>query len=149
LKHKLANIRLEKNVIKESEFVLTTNRRVKELILSRYRNIEYNDVVIIPHGYDSMDFEKAAENPVPKTDKMRITYSGSFYTRDPLYYFDSIKLLFQKHPELKDKIEFCFIGNLPKDLKQVIIDYGIQDNINVLGYLEHIDCSDILNILIV
>lgn len=152
--HKLANIRLEKNVIKESEFVLTTNRRVKELILTRYGNIGYNDVVIIPHGYDTEDFEKAAEYPAPKSDKMRITYSGSFYTRDPLYYFDSIKLLFQKYPELKDKIEFCFIGNLPKDLMQVIEDYGIKSNINVLGYLEHIDCvryimsSDLLFLLI-
>lgn len=152
--HKLKNIRLEKSVIGGANKVITTNRRVKEYIIARYGNIEYNDVRIIPHGYDTEDFEIASREPMEKPKRMRITYSGSFYTRDPGYYFDAIKLLFDKFPELKDKIEFCFIGHVTEENRKLIKEYGIADNVVLTGYLNHIDCvryimsSDILFLLI-
>lgn len=152
--HKGVNIRLEQSVIKQADRVLTTNRRVKELIISRYGNIGYNDVIIYPHGFDPADFEEAQKTELPYTDKMRITYSGSFYTRNPKYYFDAIKMLFEKHPELKNEIEFCFVGNLPKDIMQIIKTLKIEDNINIVGYVDHIEsvryllASDLLFLLI-
>lgn len=152
--HKLKNIRLEKAVVGGANKIITTNRRVKEYIIARYGNIDYNDVKIIPHGFDTQDFEIAAQNPLEKPRRMRITYSGSFYTRNPKYYFDAIKMLFGKNPELKDKIEFCFIGHVTEENRRLIKDYGIGANVILTGYLNHIDCvkyimsSDVLFLLI-
>src|SRR5690606_2437975 len=123
--HKLKNIKLEKSVVGSANKILTTNRRVKEYIIARYGNIEYNDVKIFPHGFDSEDFELAAKDPLEKPRRMRVTYSGSFYTRDPRYYFDAIKMLFDNNPSLKDEIEFCFIGHFTEENKKIIKDYGI------------------------
>jgi len=147
-------MRLEKSVLKDSNAIITTNRRVKELIISRYGNIEYNDVKIIPHGYDPEDFEKASRSELPVTSKMRITHSGSFYTRNPKFYLEAIYKFFVKYPELINEVEFCFIGIISKDNYALIKSFGIENSINMLGYLDHIECvkymmaSDVLFLMI-
>lgn len=154
--HKWRNIKLEREVLKDANLVITTNRRVKELIISRYEdvNISYNDIKIFPHGYDSEDFEYALTKKLPLINKMRVTYSGSFYTRNPKFYFDAIKILFEKHPELRQKIEFCFIGVFSKDHLKYSKKLGILDQLNITGYINHHECikyilaSDVLFLLI-
>lgn len=152
--HKASNMRLEKSVLRDANCIITTNRRVKELIISRYGNIEYNDVKIIPHGFDQEDFDKAAQSDLPFTNKMRITHSGSFYTRNPKFYLEAIYKFFVKYPELKDKVEFCFIGIMSKDNLALLKSYGIDGSINILGYIDHIECikymmaSDVLFLMI-
>jgi glycosyltransferase involved in cell wall biosynthesis len=152
--HKSRNIKLERKVIKDANVIITTNRRVKELIISRYGNIAYNDIKIFPHGYDSEDFENAMTKKLPLTNKMRITYSGSFYTRDPRFYFSAIKIFFDMHPNLKDKVEFCFLGLFAKDHLNTAKKLNIIDNLNLPGYINHFECikyilaSDVLFLLI-
>jgi glycosyltransferase involved in cell wall biosynthesis len=152
--HKSRNMKLERKVIKDANVIITTNRRVKELIISRYGNIAYNDIKIFPHGYDSEDFEFAMTKKLPLTNKMRITYSGSFYTRDPRFYFKAIKIFFDKHPGLKDKVEFCFLGLFTKEHLNIAKSMNILNNLNLPGYINHIECvkyilaSDILFLLI-
>lgn len=152
--HKSRNMKLEKKVIKDANVVITTNRRVKELIISRYGNIAYNDIKIFPHGYDSEDFENASVKKLPLINKMRITYSGSFYTRDPKFYFKAIKNFFTKHPDLRDKVEFCFLGLFTKEHLNIAKNLDILDCLNLPGYLNHFECikyllaSDVLFLLI-
>jgi len=152
--HKRANIKLERRVLKDANIVITTNRRVKEMLISRYGNIEYNDVKIFSHGYDSEDFEHALLKKLPLTNKMRITYSGSFYTRNPKFYFNSIKKFFTSHPELKDKVEFLFLGLFTKEYLKYAKHLGILDALNLPGYVNHGECikyllaSDVLFLLI-
>jgi hypothetical protein len=147
-------MKLERKVIKDANVVITTNRRVKELIISRYGNIAYNDIKIFPHGYDSEDFENASVKKLPLINKMRITYSGSFYTRDPKFYFKAIKNFFTKHPDLKDKVEFCFLGLFTKEHLNIAKNLDILDCLNLPGYLNHFECikyllaSDVLFLLI-
>lgn len=152
--HKNRNMKLERKVIKDANVIITTNRRVKELIISRYGNIAYNDIKIFQHGYDSEDFENASTKKLPLTNKMRVTYSGSFYTRDPRFYFNAIKTFLLKHPELKDKVEFCFLGLFTKEHLSIAKNLKIINNLNLPGYLNHFECvkyilaSDILFLLI-
>jgi hypothetical protein len=152
--HKSRNMKLEKKVIKDANIIITTNRRVKELIISRYGNIAYNDIKIFPHGYDSDDFEQALTKKLPLTNKMRITYSGSFYTRDPKFYFKAIKIFLSKHPELSDNVEFCFLGLFTKDHLHIAKSFKILNNLNLPGYINHFECvkyilaSDVLFLLI-
>lgn len=152
--HKNRNMKLERKVIKDANIIITTNRRVKELIISRYGNIAYNDIKIFTHGYDSEDFENASTKKLPLTNKMRVTYSGSFYTRDPKFYFRAIKIFFTKHPELRDKVEFCFLGLFTKEHLNIAKNLNILDTLNLPGYINHFECvkyilaSDVLFLLI-
>jgi len=152
--HKAANIKKERAVIKDANIVMTTNRRVKELIITRYGNIDYNDVKIFPHGYDQQDFDNAKAKKLPLTNKMRITYSGSFYTRNPKFYLESIRNFYKNHPELKDRVEFCFIGHFTKEHFKIAKNLQIIDFLNITGYVNHFECvkyilsSDVLFLLI-
>jgi glycosyltransferase involved in cell wall biosynthesis len=43
--HKYLNYKLEKQILHSASKVITTNRRVKELLLSRYKFLNYNDCI--------------------------------------------------------------------------------------------------------
>lgn len=152
--HKKANEKLERNVIKDSNIVITTNRRVKEMIIRRYENISYNDVKIFSHGFDNEDFEIAKTKKLPLTNKMRITYSGSFYTRNPKFYFNAIKKFYDKYPETRNRVEFLFLGIFTKELINYAKQLNILNSLNLPGYVNHMECvkyllaSDVLFLLI-
>jgi len=56
---------------------LSENKVSKEKLLNFFPFLTFEDVVIIPHGYDVEDFEKI--KPVPKTNnKLVISYFGIF-----------------------------------------------------------------------
>jgi hypothetical protein len=151
--HKMSNMRLEKKVLAEANKVITTNRKTKEMIITRYGNVDYNDVKIIPHGFDQEDYDKAAKEVLPVTDKMRFLYSGSFYCYNPKPYFEAIKILFDKYPELEKEIEFCFLGQFTSENTKICQNLKIHDKLNIKGYVDHIECikyiisSDVLVLL--
>ncbi len=143
--HKMSNIRLEKKVLAEANKIITTNRKTKELIITRYGNVEYNDVKIIPHGFDQDDYDRALKEELPETNKMRFLYSGSFYCYNPRPYFDAIKFLYDKYPELENEIEFCFLGQFTAEYVKYCQHIKIYDKINIKGYVDHFDCVKYIN----
>jgi glycosyltransferase involved in cell wall biosynthesis len=93
--HKLLNVQAEKAALRASSHVITTNRRVKELLLRRYRFLTYHDVEILPQGFDPDDFARAATlegSVAPKKSRaMRITYAGVFWEdRKPDYFLRAL-----------------------------------------------------------
>ncbi len=152
--HRKANEKLERKVIRDANVVITTNRRVKEMIISRYENINYNDVKIFTHGFDNEDFEIAKTKKLPLTNKFRITYSGSFYTRNPKFYFQAIRKFLDAYPETKDRVEFLFLGIFSKELLNLVKQLNIQDVVNLPGYVNHHECvkyllaSDVLFLMV-
>jgi len=151
--HKMSNVKLEKKVLAEANRIITTNRKTKELLITRYGNVDYNDVKIIPHGFDQEDYDKAAKEKLPVTNKMRFLYSGSFYCYNPKPYFESIKSLFDKYPELEKEIEFCFLGQFTNEYVKFCQNLKIYDKLNIKGYVDHTECvkyiisSDVLVLL--
>jgi len=152
--HRKSNEKLERKVLKDANIVLTTNRRVKEMIIRRYHDTKYNDVKIFTHGFDSEDFENALTKKLPLTNKMRVTYSGSFYTRNPKFYFNAIRKFFDMNPQARNKVEFLFLGIFTKELMNHAKHLNILDSLNLPGYVNHFECvkyllaSDVLFLLI-
>lgn len=142
--HKLLNYKLEKKVLHAASKVITTNRRVKEMILKRYKFLSYKDVIILPQGYDPQDFRT---NPAskPARKKMRITHAGVFYGgRTPRYFLEALRRTFGAHPEIKEKTECVFIGAIHDDHLRMIKTMGLEGNVTTTGYLDHLHCSEYL-----
>jgi glycosyltransferase involved in cell wall biosynthesis len=139
--HKLFNYKLEKQVLRASAKIICTNRRVKELILKRYKFLSYDDVLIVPQGYDPADFrDGAAPRPVKK-ETMVIAHAGVFYgDRTPKYFFRAMKKIFSERPELKGKIETWFIGNFHDEHRALAKELEIESDIVLTGYLDHRHC---------
>jgi glycosyltransferase involved in cell wall biosynthesis len=145
--HKLWNVALERAALRASSHVVTTNRRVKELLIKRYPFLTYHDVDIIPQGYDPDDFRGAkrasgqAKSKAPARGKMRITYAGVFWEdRVPDHFLKALKQLFDRRPELRTQIEAWFVGHFRDENRQLVSALDLEDVVTVLGYLPHREC---------
>lgn len=142
--HKYLNYRLERDVLRASSAVITTNRRVKELVLKRYKFLHYNDVKIIPQGFDPADFNdaKKTKKREPRT-KMRIAHAGTFYgDRTPLYFLKGVKQAIKSQPNLKGRLAIDFIGAFRSADKNLITSLGLDELVHIHGYLDHQQCVE-------
>jgi glycosyltransferase involved in cell wall biosynthesis len=141
--HKFLNIQLERRALKASSQVVTTNRKVKELILRRHRFLSYHDIEIISQGFDPADFQKARSTPIiqPHRKAMRITYAGVFWEdRRPDYFLRALAEIQKEQPRLRGRISAHFVGNFREENRKLAARLGLQDAVTETGYLPHVDC---------
>jgi glycosyltransferase involved in cell wall biosynthesis len=127
--------------------VITTNRRVKELILRRHPFLTYHDIEILPQGFDPADYAGLTAPPAEKgaarsrRRKMRITYAGVFWEdRTPEAFLQALHDLFEAKPKLRGRIEAVFIGTFREENRRLVTRLALQDTVNVMGYLPHREC---------
>lgn len=136
--HKMLHQKLEKRVLKTSNRIITINRRIKEVMLRRYRFLSYNDIAIIPQGYDPEDYRVDNAFKLPVSKKMRFTYTGTFYrNRTPKYFLRALSEAIKERPDIGKKIESVFIGTFRKENLAMIESLGLTDVVKVFGYLDH------------
>ena len=135
--HKVEHKKLENDALRVVEKVIVINRKIKENLLTTYKFLNFEDIVIIPQGYDSADFNGV--NPVLReNNKMRITYSGIFYEYiTPKYFLHAFKQLSIERPDVTANIELDFTGYLRKENQRLITKLGLQEFVKEYGYLEH------------
>lgn len=156
--HRLYTKQLERRVLRASSFVITTNRRVKELLLRRYPFLTYHDVEIVPQGFDPDDIDRVKGNgavPRKKKDVMRITYAGVFWEdRKPDTFLHALHDIFQESPGLRGHIQARFVGTFRDHNKKLVEKLGLADSVEVLEYLPHHECvrelaaSDVLWVIV-
>lgn len=141
--HRLWHRMLERRVLHASSHVVTTNRRVKELLIRRYKFLTYHDIDIVTQGFDPADFDLPGQASVRNGDPevMRLTYAGIFWEdRVPDYFLRALQELFEEAPDLRGKIEAHFIGNFRRENEKLVERLGIQDAVKVSGYVPHAEC---------
>ena len=153
--HKSIAAKMEKMVLHASDHIITINRRIKELLLIRHKFLKYNDISILSQGFDPNDFVVPEYVTLPKVNKFRITYSGTFIDkRTPKYFLRAVHNLLHKYPEMRGKFEACFVGHFRKENEKIVNKLGLRDVVNIVGYVEHKECikylltSDVLWIII-
>jgi len=140
---------------KSSDHIITINRKIKELLLIRYKFLKYTDITIIPQGFDPEDFNIPENETLPKVKKFRITYSGTFIDkRTPKYFLRAVAKLLKENPEIRHNFEACFVGNFRKENEKIVDKLNLRDVVNIVGYVEHKECikylvtSDVLWMMI-
>jgi glycosyltransferase involved in cell wall biosynthesis len=135
--HRYKHKKQEYTALHATEKVIALNRRVKENILLTYPFLSFNDVIIIPHGYDPSDFEVAVDKS-ESSKKMKLNYAGIFYENiTPEYFLKAFKDLSIERPDIAANIELGFIGYLRDENKGLISELGIGDSVKDYGYMEH------------
>lgn len=139
--HKMAHISMERKALRASSHVITTNRRVKELLIKRHSFLTYRDIDIIPQGFDPADFAEQPRGTRRSTDRMRITYAGVFWEdRTPETFLQALHELCLEHPELRSKIEARFVGKFRKENSVLVERLGLADCVTTVPYLPHREC---------
>jgi len=153
--HRFANMKLEKEVLRTADRVITVNRRIKENLIQRYPGITHHDIHILPHAFDPEEVSAASASLLPRTNKMRFTFTGTFVNYyNPESALKAFGSLFSHHPELKRKIEVCFVGVFSKEdlrlLREAIPSEAlcIQGYVNHLEYTKYLLASDVLCLVI-
>ena len=138
--HRFRNHKKEASVLRVADEVITINRRIKEHIIESYHNVHHKDINIIPNGYDKEDFDSASSQ-LPRTNKMRFTHAGSFFDLvTPKYFLEGLALALKKRPDIKKRIEACFLGVLSKENLQLISKLNLTELIYNPGYVNHMEC---------
>jgi glycosyltransferase involved in cell wall biosynthesis len=136
--HRYIHYRKEKHVVHKSDMIVTTSRHVKEELIQRHKFLNYNDIFILSHGYDPEDLQVDNPGILPRTEKMRFTYSGMFYgTITPVYFLQALAKVFKENPRMRGRIEACFVGLFRPEHINLVNQLGLQNSVNLLGYLEH------------
>jgi len=133
--------RYEQEVLKHASRVIVTNRRIKERLIASYTHLSFEDVVIIPHGFDPLDIPNVLD--LRDRSTFKITYSGLFYDFvTPLYFFKAVKKFITANPDAK--IELHFAGVLRDEYKKMARKQGVDNLLIDHGYLPHKEAVDLL-----
>jgi glycosyltransferase involved in cell wall biosynthesis len=135
--HSYLHKRMEYAALRTADRIIVINRRMKEKMMKRYRFLTFEEVYIIPQGYDPLDFDQLV--PEKKNNKkMRLTYSGIFYEFiTPRYFLKAFKKLSLERPDIAANIELHFIGFLRNENKKLIRKLELQGFVKEHGYLDH------------
>ncbi|MHB1688088.1 MAG: glycosyltransferase [Ignavibacteriaceae bacterium] len=135
--HSYLHKKMEYKALKAADKIIATNRKMKEKIINRYQFLTFEDIYIIPHGYDPADFEKLKIEK-KSNDKMRLTYSGLFYEFiTPKYFLNAFKKLSIERPDITANIELQFIGYLRNENRKLVKKLELQEVVKEFGYLDH------------
>jgi glycosyltransferase involved in cell wall biosynthesis len=146
--HKMWNAHLERKALRASSHIVTTSRRVKEILIRRYRFLTYHDIDIISQGFDPEDYPRGASASTRvarklkgKADRMTVAYAGVFWEdRVPDYFLQALHELIHERPKLRGHIEAVFIGNFREENMKLVKRLGLTDSVRVTGYLPHQEC---------
>ncbi len=137
--HRFRNRKLEQEVLRVADEVITVNRRIKEQVIEEYHYIKHDDINIINFGHDKDDYKgEAAIFDGPRKNKIRFTYSGTFFgLMSPAYFFEALSIVFRRRPELRNEIEACFLGILSRENLKLVKKYNLSDVIYNPGFVDH------------
>jgi glycosyltransferase involved in cell wall biosynthesis len=135
--HKSLHKQKEYKALKAADMVIVTNRRIKEKLINDYKFLTFDDVYIIPHGFDTEDFVNI-ELLLKPNDKMLITYAGLFYEYiTPKYFLQAFRQLLTENPSIAENIRLSFVGLLGKENQKLIKDLKLESYITEYGYVDH------------
>jgi len=125
---------MEQTVIGTADKVTTTNPFFTEGFIRKYSSEPKEKFVTIIHGFDPDDFQKL-ETTVEH--KFVMTYTGSFYgLRKPDTFLKAVSDL-SEHHGLKEQLKIRFVGSVGKSIEAIIHRYGLDDLVEVYGYVSH------------
>lgn len=136
---KSLNIKLEKKVLaRANRFVIALPKIIDEFKTLK-KGFNPTQCSLIYNGYDEEDFKDISPHIF---EQFTIVYTGQTYgvRRSPVHLFAALNFLFQEHPDLKTKIKTLFIGVIGAKfplMAELVKDYHLEGNIELMGHLEH------------
>lgn len=139
--HKMRHKKLEDTALRSADRVIVVNRIIKEKLITTYKFLNFDDVTIIPHGYDPADFDNLERNPDSRLfRKIKILYSGIFYENvTPKYFLQAFKKLTIEYPEIAENFELHFAGHFRRENEKLVKSLKLSEFVLNHGYMNHKD----------
>ena len=116
--------------------ILAVSSGVKNDLISRHRRFDDRRWHILPNGYDEDDFRGVT--PLPKDDKITITYTGTFFGNfSPEYLIKAVEALRTENVTAVNKFRLRFVGRIATDILEKIENSPVRDLIELIPYRPH------------
>jgi glycosyltransferase involved in cell wall biosynthesis len=135
--------RLESWAIKTADKVILVTEWSKNAFLERYPTQPSYKFVFISNGCDLGEFAVLNSiTAVPLNSRFTILHAGSLndsksWGRSPLRLFQAVRHILQQQPEMAEKLNLVFAGNLPEGNRRLADEMGLSGLIKCLGHLPH------------
>ena len=128
---------LEHAVFRESDLVEVAWLGIMKDALRKYPGLPPEKFHHLPNGFDSHDFPEV--DPASRTDdRFTLTYTGSMYgRRNPDALLKGVERLVSRGEVDLSKIRLRFIGRFGEEVLEMFRSSGIEDAIEVVGYMPH------------
>ena len=135
--------RLESWAIKTADKVILVTEWSKNAFLERYPTQPSYKFVFISNGCYLGEFAVLNSiTAVPLNSRFTILHAGSLndsksWGRSPLRLFQAVRHILQQQPEMAEKLNLVFAGNLPEGNRRLADEMGLSGLIKCLGHLPH------------
>lgn len=124
-KHK----KLESQVLNTADMIIVTSKTTK----TEFEVLTTKPIAVITNGFD---VEKVEQQTVDST--FSLAHIGSFLSaRNPKLLWESLVELLAEIPDFKSHLELKLIGAVSQEVLDSIAAFGLDDYLNVLGYVSH------------
>ncbi|MDM1073146.1 glycosyltransferase family 4 protein [Empedobacter brevis] len=128
---------LEREVMQKADVILATSYADGE----NFKKIGANSVEVITNG-----FEEVKQQTEKDQKYFHLTYSGGLeILRNPTSLWKALSEIIAENQSFKEDFKLDFYGSLADDVKQTIIDQGLENNLIVHGYVSHQESLNAIN----
>lgn len=124
--------RWEESILEYASAVIMNTNSARDEIRKLYPRIEPHKFEVIPNGWDQSDF---LDLQPAMNSKISFTYAGSLSgLRSPKYLLKAVR---EQKLDLEDNVIFRFIGNYNQEIRILLMDDDLSDNVKVEQSLTH------------
>ncbi|WP_353164985.1 glycosyltransferase family 4 protein [Empedobacter brevis] len=128
---------LERAVMQKADVILATSYADGE----NFKKIGAKCVEVITNG-----FEEVKQQTEKDQKYFHLTYSGGLeILRNPASLWKALSEIIAENQSFKEDFKLDFYGSLADDVKQTIIDQGLENNLIVHGYVSHQESLNAIN----
>ncbi len=140
--HKWINDRQVGRVVRAADRIITVSAPITEDLMGRSGKSEMY-FSTLPNGYDPADF--AGVQPHSQA-RFTMTYCGALDpVRNPDVFLRGVELALRDRPELRHKLRIQLVGSVYGiDLDGMIRRYNLDDVVQVVGYVYHKRCIEMM-----
>ena len=130
---------MEKRFLADASRVITVTEGNRDDIINLF-GVEDTKVVVVPNGFDLIDFEGFDKIFTKDRKCFTMTYTGSLYGKQsPKVFVNAINRVLTLHPEMREKLSVNIIGPMEHAFKDLCETEGTKDIVRLYGFLGHKD----------
>ncbi len=145
--HRWLDAKLERKYVGKISFGISAYRRLLDFYAEHWVEFKKKSWRVIPNGFDEDDFKELPSKPKDEQHLFKIGFSGTIYSHlnHPTPLFKAMAHLKKQWPEQGAKLHFVHVGKSHIDLKKLAARFGLENQVQSLGYLPHKEALARLN----
>lgn len=121
--------KLQNDIVEKCDYIILNSKEQKEYMIGGCDKEVQEKAIVLPHSYDKKLYGEVEKN---HSDKIRIVYVGHLDDiRTPHVFLKAIKNLKKEDPDLADKLEVRFYGNMSGREKVYLLDNELLDIVQI------------------